>query len=296
MLTAMASSPSVQLTVLNSMAGSDVDAQLDQHVDWGLKLLDLKDRLFDKGITDLAETEAEQLAARLEPRGLRVHTFSTNLYNHPIEGGRDAFDADGAERLEHVLRLARILQPRWIRLIAARTRRRADLLDAAAYVDAAQPWLWDAYRRAIDRVAEAGFATLIENEVGGSLFSRPVEILAAFDAIDRPADAVRLTWDVQNLWQMGTWPSRAVYRTLRPLIGMVHLKGGQSERPGGPLRWAAYLDDAAWPIEPILREVIADGASPVLCINPSHGEKSDRYQWDYHREIEFLRSRFENIA
>ena len=47
-----------QLTILNSMAGQDFEAALRQHVAWGLHWLDLKDRIFGKGIIDLSDDEA----------------------------------------------------------------------------------------------------------------------------------------------------------------------------------------------------------------------------------------------
>ena len=119
--------------------------------------------------------------------------------------------------------------------------------------------------------------------------------MSFFAALNRPA--ARLIWDVQNLWQMGTYPSLDVYNALRPLIGMVHLKGGQSEYANGPLKWRTALADASWPVAGIVREVIRDGASPVICLNPSHGGTKPGY--DYHdvtgRDVTFLRATFSEI-
>jgi hypothetical protein len=78
------------------------------------------------------------------------------------------------------------------------------------------------------------------------------------------------TWDIQNLWSMGTPPSPEVYEQLTPFIGYVHLKGGQAGEDGA-LRWRSSLREATWPVAEITARVVADGVSPVICLNPSHG-------------------------
>jgi hypothetical protein len=96
---------------------------------------------------------------------------------------------------------------------------------------------------------------------------------------------------------MGTFPSVEVYGQLRPLIRQVHLKGGMSETAGGPLRWRSALEDASWPVKEIVAAVLADGVSPILCLNPSHGQAKDGYEYDdvTQRDIEFLRREFPGI-
>ena len=48
----------VELTVLNTMASSDFVCALERHLEWSLKLLDLKDLVFGKRIVDLTAAEA----------------------------------------------------------------------------------------------------------------------------------------------------------------------------------------------------------------------------------------------
>lgn len=259
----------MQLTILNAMAGRDIVAALDQHVAWGLPVLDLKDSIFGKGIADLADEEAARLAELASERGLSAYCLSTGLFLADIEQGEETFRAH-LERLPRLLAIARLLRPRFIRLLAARSSRRADFADSAAYVRERHPWLLDRYREAIDRISAAGFEATIENEVHDCLFAHPDEILAFFQALDRPGQ-VCLTWDIQNLWQEGTFPSREVYRRLQPLIGYCHLKGGQTDGDSPALRWRSALEDASWPVAEIVREVVADGVSPVICLNPPHG-------------------------
>lgn len=283
-----------QLTLLNSMAGNDIEACMDQHVAWDLRVLDLKNGLFGKGVAQLSRDEATKIAQMAKNRNLSIHTLSTGLFYSAVEDGEKAFREKWVPVLEDALQVAEILKPRQIRLLMATSSKRLDVLDSAVYLSAYHPWMFDVYREAIDRIVDAGFGAVIENEVHDCLFSRPQEILSFFDVLDRK-DAVSLIWDVQNLWQMGTFPSLDVYRMLKPVIGMIHVKGGLAEVSGGPLVWKAGLADASWPVLPILKAAIADGVSPVICLNPSHGEKPEGYVEDTVANLQFLRDSIEEI-
>lgn len=83
-------------------------------------------------------------------------------------------------------------------------------------------------------------------------------------------DRARFTYDVQNLWEMGTAPTLAVYHALQPVIGYLHVKGGRAG-PDGGFAWRSPLRTASWPVAQIVRAAIADGVSPCICLNPSHG-------------------------
>ncbi len=285
----------VELTMLNSMAGADIETAMVRHARWGLRWLDLKDGIFGKLVSDLGDEEARRVRGLADAAGLGISCLSTVLFHDEVEKGERPFRAANLDPLARVLEVARILEPARIRLLAARTARRAAIADTTPYVTGQHPWLMSAYREAVDRIAGAGFQPVIENEVNGCIWSKPSEIVGFFDALDRPG--ARLIWDIQNLWQMGTFPTLDVYRALRPLIGMVHVKGGAAEQPGGPLQWSTALADASWPVEEILRAILSDGASPLVCLNPSHGGRKPGY--DYHdvvdRDIRFLRSRFPEI-
>jgi hypothetical protein len=82
-----------------------------------------------------------------------------------------------------------------------------------------------------------------------------------------------------------------VYRTLRPLIGCVHLKGGRTEGNGRALVHASALEDASWAVADIMRAVVADGVSPIICLNPSHGKTPPGWKLAdiTQRDIAFLR-------
>jgi len=276
------------------MAGGPLDESLDRQVKWGIEVLDLKDSLFGKSVEALSINEAQQIAEAAQARGLSVHTLSTCLFHGDIEMGQETFRATYREGLANILNVAPVLRPTQVRLLAARTSRRADILDSSAYLEAAHPWVFDVYREAVDALTDAGFKAVIENEVGTCLFSTPHEIVRFFSILARPGQ-VSLIWDVQNLWQMGTFPSLDVYEALKPVIGMLHVKGGRAEYPGGRLKWRSKLADASWPIIPILEAAIADQISDVICLNPSHGECPKGYNHDFKADLDYLRASIKEI-
>ena len=146
------------------------------------------------------------------------------------------------------------------------------------------------YRNFVDRIAASGRRVLIENETGNVIFNSPEGILRFFERLERPGK-VHYTWDVQNLWQTGTFPTLEVYRQLQPIIGCLHLKGGRTDGDGRKLVHASSLEDASWPVVEIVRAAVADGVAPFLCLNPSHGEKPPGFKlWEItQRDVAFLR-------
>ena len=212
------------------------------------------------------------------------------MFGGDIESGEDRFRAAYLDKLGHVLALAEILRPKLIRLLAAQTSKRAEIGDSFTYLTQNHPWLIPLYAEAVDRVHDAGFKATVENEVGNCIFSSVAEIRAFFNALNRRGE-VCLTWDVQNLWQMGVFPSMAAYCELKDLIGYYHLKGGQHDGQSQMVRWRSALADASWPVVEITQQVVADGVSPVMCLNPSHGTLKPGYDYSaiVERDLDFLR-------
>ncbi|MAS37250.1 MAG: xylose isomerase [Anaerolineaceae bacterium] len=286
-----------QLTILNSMAGQDFEQALDQHIAWGLKVLDLKDAIYDKTVDQLSPQEAEQATREIERRNLTVHTLSTGIFYDDLEQGEDAFRARFEPALDRILQTAPIFQPKNVRLLSAKSSKRESFDNCTDYLNDQHPWLIPMYRDAIERLSTAGFHVVIENEVRGAIFSHPQEILDFFEALDCGNKAL-LTWDISNLWEEGTFPSLNVYEQLKPLIGLVHVKGGREDSESGGHRWASRLEDATWPVVEIVRTAVRDGVSPVVCINPSHGKRNPGYNGtlaDYESDILFLRQHIEEI-
>ena len=285
------------LSILNSMADFDFPKALDKHVAWGLTHLDLKDMIFEKPVTELSPTEAGRAAEAIQSRGLGVYCLSSSLFGGDIEDGPDAFRARALEPLGRLLNVARVLRPRLIRLLAAHSSRRAEFADSADYLDAQQPWVWGCYREAIDRIHDAGFLATVENEAYLCLLSTPGEIAQFFAKLDRPGKVV-LTWDVQNLWQMGSFPSLETYGQIAPWLGYYHVKGGRGDGPQPALTWRSGLEEATWPVVEITRQVIAEGRSPVICLNPPHGALPPGQPDEHYteRDLAFLRRSFPEIV
>lgn len=275
--------------MLNNMASPDFIEALDRQVEWGIKVLDLKASIFEKKLIDLTIEEAKKAASEITRRNLKTYCFSTLLFSGSVDGGENAFRRKNLDPLSHLLDIADILQPTMIRLLVPETEKRSELDNAVLYVRENHSWLFDLYSEAIERIHDSGFHTTIESELGGCIFSRPEEVRDFFSILD--TQKVSFTWDVQNLWQMGTYPSKDVYEILKTLIGYVHLKGGKSEVEGGKTVWASSLEDASWPVEEIVRLVVGDGVSPVLCLNGSHGRKPEGYDYRLvaQRDLEFAR-------
>lgn len=285
----------MQITLLNSMAGPEFAAALDQHVAWDVRWLDLKDGIFGKALIDLTVAEAEQAMALTVARNLSVYCLSSCLFHSAVELGEARFRQE-LEQIDHLLRLAAVFRPRVVRLLAAQAKAVPPGTDRIAHLRTTSPWLFGLYREAVGRLAAGGFRVVIENEVGDCFLRTPAEVLAFFAEL-AGGDRVRFTWDAQNLWQCGTFPTLAVYRELRPVLGMLHVKGGQFENAATRrLKWRSGLADASWPVWEIVAAAARDGIEAV-CLNPSHGEPKPGY--DYRdvtaRDLALLRQLLKGI-
>ncbi len=280
-----------RLTMLNGMADGDIARAIERLAGWGVRDLDLKDAIFGRRVADLDDAQANRVAALAAARGMAIHCLSTHLFNDAIEAGEAHFRAHHLAPLRRVVAVARILRPRLVRLLSARSSAPHRAGNAVEALDATQPWLMPLYGEAVDELAAAGLQVTIENEIDGCLMSGPDEVVAFFDRLGR-RDRCSYTWDVQNLWQQGGEPpSLATYRRLQPLIGYLHLKGGQRDEASPRLRWCTALADASWPVAEVVRAAASDGVSPVICLNPSHGERKPGYDDTdlARRDLEFVR-------
>jgi len=290
--------PKTGLTIIGSMVGEDFGQVLDWHVRHGLSVLDIRDEVFGKRTTELTGEEAQRAAEMIGEHGLSVHCMSTGIFNADVESGEDSFRRNHLEVLERSLEVAEALRPNLIRVHPPRVSAvRKELANAVPHVLERYPWVSQVYGEAVDLAYDACYKVTIENEVEQSLFSTPEEITDFYRALDR-GEKVGFTWDVQNLWVMGVFPTMDVYLQLKPLMTYYHLKGGQSEDGTGRLRWQAALEDASWPVVEITRQVAADGSSPVVCLNPSHGELKEGYDYEHivERDVEYIRRQVPELS
>ena len=284
------------LSLLNSMAGRDFSESLERQAEWGIGQLDLKDCIFGKNIAELTDAEAQRAAELIAARGLSVYCLSSSVFASAVEAGRETFLARHEPALARVLSVARVLKPTYIRLISAQTTRRAEIGNSASYLKEHHPWVFDAYRGAIDRIAEAGFKTVIENEVEQQILVNAREIRDFFAILARP-ETVRFTWDLANSWQAGAFPTLADYRELKPIIGYIHVKGGRSDGASKTLKFASSLEHAGWPVREILTEAVRDGVSPI-CLNPPHGSPrpGDDLSGLTERDLAFMRKLIAEVS
>lgn len=146
-----------KLTLLNSMAAADFATALDQHLEWKLEYLDLKDSIFGKGITELTDAEVDCAAEMIRVHGLTVYCLSSTIFHPAIELGEAYFRETQLGQLDRLIAIARVLQPRMVRLLGAQLDARATVTDSVAHLEAHYPWVMPLYAEAIDRLYDAGF-------------------------------------------------------------------------------------------------------------------------------------------
>lgn len=289
---------SAQLTMLSSMAAQDFKESLAVHKEWGLHWLDLRDGIYGNWIKDL-DVETARLAKKdIDEAGLEVYCISTSIFFDDIEKGEDNFRQNHLAKVSHAIELAQVFQPKVLRVIAAQMPSRADDESAMDLIEQKYPWVIDVYREAIDQINGAGFNPTIENEAFRCFLSRVEDFGRFFEALDREG-SVALTWDVQNHWATGVFPTSEVYEQLKPLIHYYHVKGGQEDGTAARgLKWNVALEDADWPVTELTQKVVDDDVSPVICLNPAqHGEQKPDYNYDgiVKRDVDFLRSAVKGV-
>jgi sugar phosphate isomerase/epimerase len=286
----------IQLTILNFMAGPDFERALDLQLSQGITLLDLKNDIYGLNVEDLSDAQAARVTECVRARGMRVHCLSSMLGLANIAAGETAYCETQMQLLAKILRVARILEPRVIRILAAKVEPLTGAHPGIQALLAEFPWLPAAYRSMVGRIAEAGLEATIKNESPNCILANADDVVGFLDAVGRPG-GLFFTWDTQHLWQMGTFPSLDSFSRIREVTGGLHLKGGRSD-DGRTLAWASGLEDASWPVIEIVRSVIREARCPVICLNPSHGKKDPTFDpWATAcRDIAFLRRNFSEIA
>ena len=286
----------MELTMLNNMAGTDLPVALDRYVSLGLRLVDLKDGIWARKVEELDEEQSARVAALVGERGLAVHCLSTALGWTDVNIGEKSWRANQEQLLARVLRVAAIVRPRYLRVLAVRVGT-AEHPVRWSYQEtvAAHPWLPVAFADIVRRINAAGYAACIENEARHCALATSEDV-AAFFGMLLPlvgGGSCDYVWDVQNMWQMGTFPTLPMLEKLQPYLRLLHLKGGRADALGN-LSEASSLRAASWPVSRIIAEVHRAGNVDVICLNPSHGKRPADYGiWNVVQDdIAFLRELF----
>lgn len=286
-----------KLTILNDIVSADLDQSLRIQRSWNIEIADLRG-IYGKPILELSDEEARRAADAISSTDMSTYCLSFGLFYGDVEHGEKHFRNEYLAKVPRVIELARIFGPRVVRLLSAFSSKRTDFQHSVEYVRERHPWLFPVYREAVDQIVDAGFRPTMENEVRGNLLTNPEEIIDFFGELDCPG-RLSFTYDVQNLWLMGTFPSVEVYRKLAHLTDYVHLKGGRTrtEGQGQTLYWQSSLEEASWPVADIMREVLQDGRCEAVCLNPSHGQTPEGYDASavHASNVAFLRHRFPEL-
>jgi sugar phosphate isomerase/epimerase len=273
------------------MASGDFEESMVLHQEWGITWVDLRDEIYGKRVEELDLRTAQEVGKYLDHLRLEVYCLSTNVFVEDVANGETALRAH-LDTLKRVIELCEILRPRLVRLNAANFAERTTETSSIDLIKEHYPWFITVYRDAIDMVSTRGLVATIENEAFDCCLSKPREFVEFFEWLDR-SDTAGLTWDVQNQWSTGVFPSIDIYDQLKPFIRYYHVKGGECEPGSNRLAWNVALEDASWPVIEITRAVVADGVSPVICLNPpQHGGQKDGYNYEgiVKRDIDFIRS------
>jgi hypothetical protein len=266
---ARAAARKVDLLVLNAMAGDEFGASLARQRAWGLARCDLKDRLFGRRVEDLDPDQARAVRRMADGAGMGIACLSSGIGGSELGEGEAAFRAAVEPALARLVASIPILRPRLARLLWPAAADRDPAVPAAEWIARRHPWLLPLLRQAVSALAATGVQPVFENECGPCLVRSPAD---AADLVAAVGGGAKLIWDVQNLWQAsGRLPRLEDYAVVRPHLAAIHLKGGRHGGDGGRLVHATGLAAAHWPILPILRAAVADGAISCICLNPSHG-------------------------
>jgi len=284
----------MKLSMLNMMVGDDFATALDRHVNLGIEILDLKESILGRAVEDLTVEDAREASRMLTERSLSVYCLSSQLGYRPLEMGEEKWIAEAFDCLDRILAVAHVLQPEVVRLLCASSPTSTG--QSFMQVAAKHPWLVPAYRTIASRIAAEGFTPMAENEAVNCIVANPHDAVAFVEAV-RGDSGLRFIWDVQNMWQMGTYPDLAVLDVLRPVTAGLHLKGGIADAKG-ELETASTLEDASWPVREIVNAVIASGSVAVICLNPSHGNRPPGYTMAaaVEADIRFLRRAFPTLT
>jgi sugar phosphate isomerase/epimerase len=290
------------LTALTEIMAADTELAVSRLRDLGIDELDLKDDIFGRQIEDLEVSRRRRLTELLERSGARAYCLSSSLGSDDVSViGELEFRTRMERGVLNLLETIPYVRPRLVRLLACAGGPPTD--DPVSRVERLSPWVFDAYREAADALASAGPQVTVENEPE-SVLSEPDAVHAFFARLDRPLDRVGFTWDIQNMWAAGTFPTLAVYEQLRELIDYVHLKGGR-DSPASPriLTERALLERASWPVQELVGRIILDDVSPVLCINVSGPDlpievedPGELWAAEAVRDIDYLRRTFSAIG
>ena len=267
-----------KLLALNVMIGGNIDESLEQHRQCGLRYLDLKMDFCGAPIEDSDRATVQQIAQAAAQRGLETYCLSSCLGNCSISDD-DTYLQEQYTGVKRLISFIPILNPRCVRLIMPRG-------DAAVIHDER---ILSAYRDWCQQLLAAGVEVVIENEIGNSIGRDPQLIMSFLENLGI-GNKVRYIWDIANQWQEGRFPSTADYHILRPVIGIIHVKGGRWNNPQEKTyAWKSMLDNSDWPVTELCALAIENNV-PAICINPPHGTAPENWSYDLNSDISFLQN------
>ena len=257
----------MRLTLQSDMCGSTLEEVIAFHLDRGLSELDLKTGLAGEPVETMTLDDARRARAMLDAAGLGLYCLSTSLFAVELAADGRAVEDDAA-RLQELGPVIDVLAPRYVRVLAAIRPEHgsspvAHLPGAVAYAAALRSSAADLTAR--------GTGLLIENGPENSVVSSAANARQLAELIGT-GSTIGFIWDVQNMWQSGSFPRASDPAEFGSLLKYVHVKGGRTAGPvPGELVSASTLADASWPVVEVLDAVRELGTVECIALNPSHG-------------------------
>ncbi len=206
------------LSIFSDELATDITRALPIIQSWGLDAVDLRGRIFGKGIHALDDAELKRLRALLDDHGMSVGCLESSLAKaHWPEPARRQ---EEAVKLEGLIRAADALDCRLVRSFVFWQPPRPEQGRLAVQPDVLQKTV-DLFAPLAERARQAGLTLAFEN-----CGVMPEEVFAILDTLDVPGWG--MAWDVANTWDCAErrrdedgYIQRMLQRAL-----VVHVKAG----------------------------------------------------------------------
>jgi sugar phosphate isomerase/epimerase len=231
--------------------------------------------------------DVDAVGGLLRDRGFEVACITLGFHAAPLCIARG-----GTQRLTEALKGA----------VDAAVRLEAHLVNCyTAHINLAL--FLEAVRPAAEYAAKRGVVITLENEAHDES-ALPEAIADLVRSVNSPG--FRTQFDPCNYYHAYIEPFPHAYKVIHEHIGYVHLKGGcqYAERPGvhrgSPMRNSSrdhigyvHMDEAAFPIEAIVRTLKVDGYAGWITLEPH--VVADFVPEFYTRDLAYLRSILKNV-
>ena len=267
----------VDISVMTDQLGLDFESAVKQLAEWEVDWVDLRGGIYEKGIDDVTNSEAERAHTILDEYGLQVGCLASRLASPWLD--HDLWDAKDWEaelpQLYRLIELAETFQTGVLRVYAYRKPNPKVPQDRPNLDEYVEP-ISRRLREAAAIASDHGLTLVLENETF-SLVGTCAEMGRILEAVDH--EALLACWDVSNGWACGEPPYPDGYGEIKDRVGYVHVKGakGRSDDPS-VYDGVALVGQDDLDYETVLGALIRDGYDGKVALHPHHNLFPDQYK------------------